>query len=69
MDLLWNPFKEEVKAMHTLFFTKIQQEKIYQKSGQSRQSSQYIKEKQIHNTAKITEASAFRAFQGKSSPN
>ena|SRR6218665_1059643 len=47
-----------VKAMHTIVTIR----KTCQKTGQSRQSSQYIKEKDIHKTAKITKASASRAF-------
>ena len=71
MESLRNYFKEEEKQLLKLCIPLLQRfnkRKKYQKTGQNRQSSQYTKEKEIHKTAKITEALAYRAFQEKSSP-
>src|SRR6218665_213892 len=69
MESLQNFFKEEVKQLLKpciLLLQRSNKKKTYQKTGQSQQSSQYITEKEIHKTAKITEASfSLQSIPGK----
>jgi len=64
MELLVGGRETVVRAIHALV-TKIQQEEDWAKL----KSSKNTKDKEIHKTAKMTEALAYRVFQGKSSSN